>query len=273
MNTTKTSRLLGCETITIKEDHHLPFDVFNQKASQLGSPGSPHLTMSQKHHSQNIQYRLLDKSAINEMLNLQDYIYDHLPTKALLVKDSKSEILKSMENGFAVGILDDNNSIVGYRLVAIPEKGDEQLLETDLNFSHPLTKPAQLETTIVLPNYRGNQLQYKTLLIAQDILIQEKVTDMLCTVSPYNVFSLKNVMKAGLRINALKRKYGDKMANSKGIWRFILYKSLEIQPGTYFQLKASIQREKFDSQQILLGNGYTGVALSDHSNRILYVRG
>ena len=273
MNPTKTTSLLGSETVIVKEDHHRPFDVTNQRSSRMDSSGSPYLIDLQKSGSQNIQYRLLDKSSIYEMLNLQDYIYNRLSTKSLLVRDSKSEILKSMENGFAIGILDENNSIIGYRVVSIPERGDEQRLESDLNFDQPLKKPAQLETTIILPNYRGNQLQYKTLLIAQDILIQEKVTDMLCTVSPYNVFSLKNVMKAGLRINALKRKYGDKVDNSRGLWRFILYKSMTKQPLTNFQLIASIQREKFDSQQILLDNGYTGISLSDHSNRIIYVRG
>ena len=179
MNPTKTTSLLGSETVIVKEDHHRPFDVTNQRSSRMDSSGSPYLIDLQKSGSQNIQYRLLDKSSIYEMLNLQDYIYNRLSTKSLLVRDSKSEILKSMENGFAIGILDENNSIIGYRVVSIPERGDEQRLESDLNFDQPLKKPAQLETTIILPNYRGNQLQYKTLLIAQDILIQEKVTDML----------------------------------------------------------------------------------------------
>ena len=271
MNANLNPHLLGSETVLLKESHHLPFEVFSQNPSLFGLSGTPYYEVTQRQKSQTIHYQLLSSTAIDEMLNLQDYIYDMLPSKTHLVKDTREDLYKAFSSGFAIGILDDQGSIVGYRLVAIPEKGETHLLENDLKLDRILPKSAHLETTIVLPNYRGNQLQFKTLVMAQKILHEQNVTDILCTVSPYNVYSLSNVMKAGLRIKALKRKYSDKLTNSRGIWRFILHKSLQTSLEIDFPVKTSIQRVQFNQQQKLLDNGYEGISLVDHSNHILYV--
>ncbi len=262
---------LGSDTVFLKESFQSPFDTMAQNAALLGLPFSSPVEITQKQKAKQIHYQLLDTSSIDEMLELQGYIYEMLPSKALFVKDNREDIKKAIENGFAIGVLDEKNAIVGYRLVAIPEASEQKTLEDDLYRKKAFIKPAHLETTIILPTYRGNQLQYKTLIMAQKLLKDNQVTDVLCTVSPYNVFSLNNVMRAGLRIKALKRKYADKLDNGKGLWRFILHKPLKDTLCRDFHLTTTIEIDHINTQQKLLGRGYEGVSLVDHSKKILYV--
>lgn len=266
------SVLLGTETVRIKDSFQ-----FNVCTSYLDPALSSNvcqtLNAATYHPSEQVlEYRLLKQDHIHEMIELQEFIYDMLPTKSLLVKDSYDEIYRAIETGLAIGLVDNTKKIVGYRLVSVPESTSESTLENDIRLTRALKKPAHLETTIILPRYRGNQLQYKTLLMAQELLLERQVTDLLCTVSPFNAFSLANVMRAGLRIKALKRKYSDKLSNKRGLWRFILHKPLVDAPALAFPQHEHIQRERLEVQKKLLDEGYVGISLSQKKDSILYAR-
>lgn len=273
MKTLNSNLRLGTETVVVKESQMLCFDAINSHLSLHGLSGAPYCHTVQKQGQETLEYQLLQAANVAEMLELQDYIYEMLPTKSLLVKDGRADMLKAIENGLVLGLVNEAKKIVGYRLVDLPEPSDDHRLERDIAFKAPLKKAAHLETTLILPRYRGNQLQYKTLLKVEPLLQEAQVSDLLCTVSPFNVHSLNNILKAGLRIKALKRKYADKpdTGNSRGLWRFILHKALMPQHTESYPLHACIQRDKLDEQQSLLNKGFIGISLTPKKDQILYV--
>lgn len=219
-----------------------------------------------------LQVALLAFGDIPEMLALQEYIYNMLPVKSLLVKDSRKDLEEALSTGFAIGFLNKEERIVGYRVVSIPKADGAYHLGKYLNLGgDALKRSAHLETTIVLPSYRGNQLQYKSLVIAEKRLKDQGITDLLCTVSPFNAFSLKNVMQAGLKIKALRRMYGDRMDNTRGLWRFVMHKEAdkELELDVLDQRLVGIDALADHSE--MLARGYIGAALSANKKSVLYV--
>src|SRR5690606_3348903 len=108
--------------------------------------------------------------------------------------------------GKIIGVLNSKDRLIAYRYISIPGIRNHNL-GLDIGIPHEqLKKVIHLETTVVDPIYRGNGLQDLTLQIASKLVRKEGYRHLLCTVSPYNFYSLYNVMKNGLKIKALKKK-------------------------------------------------------------------
>src|SRR5699024_1882774 len=133
-------------------------------------------------------------------------------------------------------------------------------LDINLN-KNELLKVAHLETTVVHPDYRGNNLQHRLGTIMIDLATQKGLTQLTCTVSPLNYYSLRNNMNNGLKIKALKPKYG-------GMLRYILHKKLNTDTDYGKKLDTiNIFMEDIEEQIRLLKNGYIGFEL--HEDRTI----
>lgn len=111
-------------------------------------------------------------------------------------------------------------TLIAFRALLIPPL-DEEHLGYDIGYPlDALDRILYQEVTNVHPDYRGYGLQqYLGRLLMQE-LEQGSRFDLVCaTVAPFNIPSLKDKFALGLRIGALKPKYGGKL-------RYIFMKEL-----------------------------------------------
>jgi GNAT superfamily N-acetyltransferase len=219
------------------------------------------------------EMRLIVQQELEEVVALQELVYSKLPNKQVLYMDSYDEMLTDMKLGAKiVGVFNQNQDLIAYRYVGFPGYDDKNL-GYDINLPQKeLGKVVHLETTVVHPDYRGNGLQSLTLQQMIPVVKEMGYKHMLCTVSPQNYFSLFNIMKNGLKIKALKRKYGDVNSGKDGLWRFILHRNLEpvslLNPREL--LKTSIS--DLEKQEKLIKEGFIGYWLFTESKELSYVR-
>jgi len=203
---------------------------------------------------------ILDKSNIDEMMELQERIVRNLKNPETFVMDSREFILNSVlekGKGLAIGVYA-GNKLIAFRTVSLPGN-TEANMGKELNIpEEELEHVAHLESTVVDLEYRGNKLQAKMMKRTFKILYKLGYYHILCTVSPFNYPSLKNVIDAGLVVKALNQRSGQ----YGGKWRFLLARDLrEITPKEY-TLSMEVKNYALEKQQMLLNKGFEGFLLS-----------
>ena len=224
---------------------------------------------SDSRHLESYTMRLVEAREIDAVVYLQNLVYEGLPNKEVLFKDTKFEMLDDLYNGAKIiGVFNSVDELISYRYISFPRQASKNLgRDIELNVSE-LDKVVHLETTLVDPMYRGNRLQSLTLEKAIEIIEPMNMKHIICTVSPYNLFSLFNIMSAGLNIKALKRKYGQHYDD--GMWRFILHKDLSMDCRSCFDDTKHLKMDKIHEQKKLIENGYIGYNLVKESQMIQY---
>lgn len=219
-------------------------------------------------YPENFYMKPMHIKELNRVVELQKYVYNNLPDKNVLFMDSYEEMFDDMKSGAKIiGVFNEANNLIAYRYISFPGLDSKSLAyDIDLPKSQ-MAKVVHLETTVVHPEYRGNALQSITLQYAAEEVETLGYRHLLCTVSPQNMFSLYNIMKNGLKIKALKRKYSSS-ENPNGLWRFILHKDMAIE--SYNKPISSYMSglENFDEQKGLIDRGYIGFNIF-RENRLL----
>lgn len=219
------------------------------------------------------EMRLITKEELGAVIDLQQYVYDRLPNKNVLYVDTYKDMFDDMKLGAQViGVYNGNKELIAYRYIGFPGQNDKNL-GLDINLpTNELKRVAHLETTVVRPDYRGNSLQSLTLQQAVPLIEELGYRHLLCTVSPQNFYSLFNIMKNGLKIKALKKKYGSEENGKDGLWRFILHRDIERKG--FFKTNQFINT-KFDNieeQLNLINEGFVGYWLDKDNKELNYVR-
>lgn len=211
--------------------------------------------------------RMLEKRELPQLMELQSLVYDNLPNKQVLVTDTQDEILEDMEYGAKViGVFNPKGQLISYRYFSFPNQREKNMGKYVGVDEAELPNVVHLETTIVHPKYRGNDLQNLTLKQAVKLSENLGYQHLICTVSPFNFYSLYNIMKNGLKIKSLKKMYGQQYL------RFILHKDMK-NPMCFSPV--DIVRSKFDdisSNHSLIAGGYIGSGLSRESKDIDFMR-
>ncbi len=216
----------------------------------------------ERHGSQEMedyQAKLVSYEALHDMVDLIQRVYDALPNKEVLFVDSYEDMKNDIDEGAKIiGIYGSENQMIAYRYVSFPGL-QERNLGYDLSLQKDeLHKVCQLETTVVDPPYRGNNLQYMTLTLMKPIVESEGYEHMACTISPYNYFSVNNIMRHGLKIKALKKKYGTLPDNSDGIWRYILHGRVDEDTSVPVEKMVNVPMTMIKKQKELLEMGFIG---------------
>lgn len=220
------------------------------------------------------EYRmeLIAKDRLDQVTKLQYKVYEGLNNKSILFMDSYKDMMEDLENGAKIiGVLNSKDELISYRYIGFP--GDSPTnLGNDINLDKKdFDKVVQLETTVVDPAYRGNRLQYITLQVATELTRKQGYHHQICTVSPQNFYSLYNIMKSGLKIKVLKRKYGSTKDNDDGLWRFILHRDLNEK----FSSPIDGIMTKFgdyERQQNLIENGYIGYEIVKDTQSVNFMK-
>ncbi|MDD2446200.1 MAG: hypothetical protein PHY91_00745 [Tissierellia bacterium] len=216
--------------------------------------------------------QLLDINRLNEVIELEHKVYEGLENKDILYVDSYDDIYYEIKNGGKIfGVLNSKDELIAYRYIAIPGKNKNNM-GYDIGLAYnQLDKVIHLETTVVDPAYRGNGLQDITLKIATDLVKRQGYRHLLCTVSPYNFYSLYNIMKNGLKIKSLKKKYGTAEDGHDGTWRFVLHSDLEKKLSNPIDMVIS-KWANLGFQKELIDNGYIGFELSKETRQLNYMK-
>lgn len=157
-----------------------------------------------------------------EIVKLIQYVHDNMENQQWYVIDSAEYYEHHLEDGNGVGykaVDSETGKIIGIFIAIIPETAETNL-GYDIGFSEEkVKKAAVMDTVAILPEYRGKNLQYRTMQAAENDLKEQGYKYLLCTVHPDNCFSLQNVQKQGYEIVMTKEKYG-------GYLRHILLKEI-----------------------------------------------
>lgn len=127
---------------------------------------------------------------------------------------------QKQDAGFILKAVDETGNTAGFFMVAFPGLTAKNLghhLELD---QKQLLTVAHMDSVVILPEFRGNGLQYKLIQKAEEVLKEE--TDYriwMATVHPDNTYSLQNVLSLGYEVVAEALKYG-------GYRRYILKKEI-----------------------------------------------
>ena len=213
--------------------------------------------------------RFVEESELNQVMNLQQLVYDKLPNKEVLYRDSLAEMQEDLNHdALIIGVFNSKEQLIAYRYISFPGTLSKNLGHDIGLPTAELSKVVHLETTLVNPEYRGNRLQSLTLEKAIEVIEPYQMKHLLCTVSPFNFFSLYNIMSSGLRIEALKRKYETQQQH--GIWRFILHKDLSESINVKPNKIKSVEMDNIQLQRDLIENGYIGYNLIKETQMVEY---
>lgn len=168
----------------------------------------------------NVRYKILDLSYIDKIIKLQDIIMDGLEDKQLYAPTEREEFVNYFKiGGKIIGYLDDKDELIA--MAVYLKKGYEKgNYGYDLGIEgEMLLNIAQVESTVVRSDYRGNGLQRVLCEKIEDIAKVESVKLLASTASPYNEYSVNTFRKLGYEIKKDKIKYG-------GLRRYVLAKEL-----------------------------------------------
>ncbi|WP_134701238.1 GNAT family N-acetyltransferase [Ammoniphilus sp. YIM 78166] len=202
--------------------------------------------------------RRLSVDDLHEIFVVQEQVVDRAD-KEKLQPLSKEEIQSILQGqGLIIGAFTEEK-LVAFRALLVPEVDDEMHLGLDISLSEAeLSKVIYQEISIVLPAYRGNQLQ-KTM---AKLIMHELEKDPLsyryvcCTVAPFNLPSLKDKFAQGMEIAALKEKYS-------GNLRYIFVKDLLQPQRPSWKETTRLQMGDTEAQQEKLKEGWRGFELEE----------
>jgi ribosomal protein S18 acetylase RimI-like enzyme len=134
------------------------------------------------------EMRFLDRSALQDMLNLQELIARDIPSPEIFRlhdEDYFRRLFKSERS--VIGVIVDD-SLIAYSLIYIPGKDGENL-GRDIGLpEEELERVAHLQAAVVHPACRGNGLQKRMGAAHLGVIEGMGLEHVLCTVSPENPF-------------------------------------------------------------------------------------
>ncbi|WP_102273077.1 N-acetyltransferase [Cytobacillus massiliigabonensis] len=204
--------------------------------------------------------RKLTMGDLPGILNVQDQVILQLENKERLQPLTDEEFQFILDgNGWMIGAFAENQ-LIAFRALLVPPI-DEEHLGRDIGLTEmELPKVIYQEISNVLPAFRGNQLQK----ILASLIMQELAKEnhsyryVCCTVAPFNIPSLKDKFAQGMKIAALKEKYG-------GSLRYIFVKDLEEIGEPEYKETIFIQMNDTRAQQAKLAEGWQGIQMEERA--------
>lgn len=199
----------------------------------------------------------LNLNNIENILQLQDLVYDKLPKKEVLEKLTAAEFKTCLAQGYVVGVFSDNN-LIAVRTMYIPSVDETEHLADDIEVSK--NRSIYSEISLVHPEYRGQKLQTGMgQYLLERVRASGEFDHVLSTVMPTNLASLKDKFKLGFIIMRTKLKYGGKR-------RHVLYLPLRKE----VEMTGEPLEIKYDNFDWMMtqGTDYIGVNLQE--NHIVY---
>lgn len=200
-----------------------------------------------------LQVRVLTLSDLPELLSIQEAVIQALAEPEHYQSLSIKEFTKLLTDQTLIGATSEGR-LIAFRAMLIPPIDDEHL-GRDIGWPEDsLERVLYQEVTNVHPDFRGYGLQTHLGKLLMSQVESDNRFDVVCaTVAPFNIPSMKDKFTLGLRIGALKEKYGGKL-------RYIFYKELHRswQPTSEV---VDVPMEERARQVELLQSGWFGTGL------------
>ena len=164
------------------------------------------------------------------LLAMQDKVLKALPDPDYYIPNQPDELADNIANHLVIGVWTGDTPIAMGIVRYDGSNGHNYASYLDVPASD-LPLWANADTTIVDPEWRGNQLQ-KKLLDTMILWRRPEMVGMGCTVSPKNSFSLHNVEAAGFSVHTRREMYG-------GHDRYLMRCDLLPLPGRYRHFKGN----------------------------------
>ncbi len=144
-----------------------------------------------------------------EIHDLMEEVFKELTDKSIFVCDDLEFVRARTSNkGVAVVACNSEQKIVGSFICGFP-MDDEDNLGIDLGLTgDELYKVVNMESVVVHPDYRGNNLQYRMVRFVENLIDRERYKYLIGTVSPDNPPSYNNLEKLGYTYIKTMEKYG-----------------------------------------------------------------
>lgn len=199
----------------------------------------------------------IPREDIRKIIQLQDSVYENINDKHIYVCKSEKDFSTYLNNGgIFLGVYVEDE-LVAARITDSPGLSKYNLGHT-LGFSEEdLLKTMHFKTILVKNEYRGNNLQVRSMKLVEKMFIQRGYTFGLCQISPDNYYSLANAMNFGLQIRKIKLQFKNKK-NVTPELRCILSKDLSsVQPITFQEIEY-VKNTNIDKQKELLSKNFVG---------------
>ncbi|ARD48288.1 hypothetical protein SporoP37_09030 [Sporosarcina sp. P37] len=202
-----------------------------------------------------------------DVLALQKRVVAELERPEFLQPLTEEEFLYILRgHGMLAGAFVDDR-LIAFRAMLDPGEDDEHLGIDASVTDEELSAVLYSEITGVHPDFRGHGLQTVLGKWLMDHVDSDQYRYICTTVAPFNIPSLKDKFSLGLRIAALKVKYGNKL-------RYILFRDLQKPFQTDPAEQQWVQMSDIESQQQLLKEGWRGeqIGQRDTDWYVLYVK-
>lgn len=210
---------------------------------------------------------LLAEDQLPEVLALQERVIAVLDQPEFLEPLAVEEFVYILRgNGMMAGAYVDDR-LIAFRAMLDPGEDDEHLGIDAGIASDELSNVLYSEISGVDPDFRGHGLQTALGKWLMEHVESDRYRYICTTVAPLNIPSLKDKFALGLRIKALKYKYGNKL-------RYILFKDLQKPfPVKSIQLQPVLMKD-IEYQQQLLNDGWIGerIELQDGEWYVHYIK-
>lgn len=227
-----------------------------------------HITLKSDLNQHPYVLRVLDKSDLAAVMQLQSDLIAVMAKKDLYVPIPEEEMLLLLEgDGEALGLFIEDKMYAACSLLFNVDY--ENNMARELNFSEEeLARAAQLELSLVDLDLRGHKLQYKMAgILAGRSLEKKRFRYLLTTVSPHNYASIQTVTALGLQIAKLCKMYYD--------WdRYVVCRDFINPVKLDTDNPVIVLNTSFAEQQKLLSSGYRGFSQfkDEDGIKIMYAR-
>ena len=210
---------------------------------------------------------LLTEDQLSEVLSLQERVIGVLDQPEFLEPLTVEEFVYILRgNGMMVGACVDDR-LIAFRAMLDPGEDDEHLGIDAGVAQDELSSVLYSEISGVDPEFRGHGLQTILGKWLMEHIESDRYRYICTTVAPQNIPSLKDKFALGLRIKALKVKYGNKL-------RYILVKDLQETFQRTSSKQQSIPMKDIEQQQQLLKAGWIGERIEQQDGEwyVLYIK-
>lgn len=154
-----------------------------------------------------------DTNDISDVIRIIREVYELLPQerKVWFVVDPEEDMRKMLESdgGRAYKAVEASTGEIAGVLTVVFPKTDPCNLGNDIGLpAEELAFVVHMDTAVVMPQYRGFQLQKRLMQYAETELAREGCRYLCCTAHPENVYSKNNILAQGYQIMTTKEKYG-----------------------------------------------------------------
>lgn len=190
------------------------------------------------------EYYILDEEYIEKLEDFLD-IMSKSTTRMLFARNTLEENKSIYSRGGKIIGVFENGNLAAITITDLCDEDNYMIKLANIQ-GEDISKTVILDTLCVLPQYRGNQLQIKLMLICEYLYLQMGYKYMLSTVSPMNYHSIQNYLGLNYIIFDLQELYANDKYNA--VMRYLVQleigKTLEEVPEQYSVLNLDIERQK-----------------------------